>query len=235
MKFAGVAVYVYGITPNSMSAGRTDVTTFMNLSFVLDDEHVGNYVHQPNESSVVEYNVPVYVNTSLSNGGHSLLIQFGGSSPSLFLFDYVVYTAVEAISSASIALPTLSSPESLPGTSSATSLQGTAASPHASSSTVPPTSPRNHHTAELAGGIAGGTLAVTSIAILLYAFQRRRLRHPSSLPLSTWNWQFLVRRGESSIHHAEVSERPPDHSFPGAWDDSAGLPHETLSYHGGTP
>ena len=234
VKFIGVAVYVYGIIPNSMSAGSTSVTTYVNLSFVLDDEHVGRYVHQPNDSSVIEYSVPVYVNTSLSNEGHSLSIQLGGSSSSLFLFDYVVYTTVEAISSTSTVLPTLSSPASLPGTSSVTSLQETI-SPHASSSTVPPTSPRSHHITELVGGIVGGTLAVTLIVMLLYVFRRRRLRPPPSLPLSAWNQQFFIRRRASAVYHAEVSECPPDHSFPGARDDSAESPHETLSYHDGAP
>ncbi|TBU21087.1 hypothetical protein BD311DRAFT_707228, partial [Dichomitus squalens] len=86
--FTGVAVYVYGIVPNSIP----NVTTFANISFFLDNELVHQYVHDPNTSSVIEYNTPVYVETSLPNMEHSLEIRFNGLNDSLFLFDYVVYT-----------------------------------------------------------------------------------------------------------------------------------------------
>ena len=89
MRFNGTAVYVYGVLANNVPF--TDTLT--NLTFAIDGAQVGTFVHEPTNSTLFDYNVPVYVNPELENLEHTLEIQaVGDSTPSLILFDYVVYT-----------------------------------------------------------------------------------------------------------------------------------------------
>ncbi|KAI1796043.1 hypothetical protein LXA43DRAFT_650080 [Ganoderma leucocontextum] len=88
VSFNGSAVYVYHIVANSIPY----VDTVTQLSFVLDGEFVGQYNHTPDSSGIIMYNVPVFVDTALSNTAHILVIR-GGGRESLILFDYVVYTS----------------------------------------------------------------------------------------------------------------------------------------------
>ncbi|KAI0778899.1 hypothetical protein BD413DRAFT_447284, partial [Trametes elegans] len=89
VKFTGIAVYVFNIVVNSIPL----VTTFTNLTFILDGAHVGNYVHEPDGSSEILYDVPVYTNTTLPHTSHTLVISTGpGLNASLVLFDYIIYT-----------------------------------------------------------------------------------------------------------------------------------------------
>lgn len=58
----------------------------------MDGKLVGTYQHIPTTSVDYQYNVPVYVNTSLSNQQHVLTMEATGTNASLILFDYADYT-----------------------------------------------------------------------------------------------------------------------------------------------
>ena len=89
VSFTGSAVYVYNIIVNQLPS----TTTFTNLSFWIDSDLVGNYMHIPrNTTPTFEYGVLIYANTSLPNGQHFLVMSAGGSNDSLILFDRLVYT-----------------------------------------------------------------------------------------------------------------------------------------------
>ena len=94
----GGAVYTYFILANQVDA----TTTLANLSFTLDNEFVGTFEHIPTNSTDIQYNFPVYVNETLENKQHTLVISTEGLSKaqdsalksSLLLFDYVKHTYV---------------------------------------------------------------------------------------------------------------------------------------------
>ena len=91
-----MAVYAYFILANRVDA----TTTLTNLSFTLDNEFVGTFEHIPTNSTDIQYNSPVYVNETLENKTHTLIISARGPNVaqnntfknSLLLFDYMIYT-----------------------------------------------------------------------------------------------------------------------------------------------
>ena len=93
-----MAVYAYFILANLVDS----TTTLTNLSFTLDNEFVGTFEHIPTNSTDIQYNFPVYVNETLENKQHTLVISTGGLSraqvsalkSSFLLFDYVKHTYV---------------------------------------------------------------------------------------------------------------------------------------------
>ncbi|KAI0756224.1 hypothetical protein C8Q80DRAFT_16147 [Daedaleopsis nitida] len=93
LDFTGTAVYVYHIVINAID-GLPQVTTLTNLSFIIDGDLVGQYINTPlgDRNFTVAYQVPVYVNTTLPNGPHSLVVRADGTNNSLVLFDYAQYT-----------------------------------------------------------------------------------------------------------------------------------------------
>ena len=88
VSFSGSAVYVFNIVPNSLPG----TATFTNISFAIDGEHVYSFLHAPDPSSIILYNYPVYSNTTLQDGLHTLVMSAGGDTKSLVLFDYLIYT-----------------------------------------------------------------------------------------------------------------------------------------------
>ncbi len=92
MRFNGTAVYVYNVIPNTVTDANTDTGT--NLTFSIDGARVGTFTHTPSSSMEFDYNTPVHSSTDLNmNQEHTLVIQtVGDISPSLILFDYVIYT-----------------------------------------------------------------------------------------------------------------------------------------------
>ncbi|KAJ7468724.1 hypothetical protein FB451DRAFT_1039118 [Mycena latifolia] len=86
--FTGTAVYLFCIvTPNNI--GGTIANT--NLTFTLDDTLLPDgYTHMSDSSSPISYNVSVFAAEGLKNVSHKLIARTG--SPSLFLFDYAIYT-----------------------------------------------------------------------------------------------------------------------------------------------
>jgi hypothetical protein len=97
ISLAGNAVYAYGIMYNKgdLSVSQKGITSASYLSFMIDNEFVGGeYIHTPDNTGGWAFNVPVYVNTSITSyGQHKLTIMNGGGpTHSFFIFDYVVYT-----------------------------------------------------------------------------------------------------------------------------------------------
>ncbi|KAI0652610.1 hypothetical protein C8Q79DRAFT_110960 [Trametes meyenii] len=90
--FTGTAVYVFFIVPNTVPF----TTTLTNLSFTLDDTSAGQpFIHTPDSSSDISYQVPVFTATNLANTKHTIKVSTGGPNATLMLFDYMIYTAEE--------------------------------------------------------------------------------------------------------------------------------------------
>ncbi|KAL0955677.1 hypothetical protein HGRIS_001901 [Hohenbuehelia grisea] len=89
LRFNGSAVYVYCII---------DVMGNADMVFFIDGQSVGEFVKPPtNSSRRYQYNVPVYVNKTLSNEPHTVTVQNGrvGGGVSTILLDYIVYSQGE--------------------------------------------------------------------------------------------------------------------------------------------
>ncbi|THU80170.1 hypothetical protein K435DRAFT_696225 [Dendrothele bispora CBS 962.96] len=85
------AIYVFCVLAKAKEHpfGNSD------MSFYIDGELSGTFVKEAPGGQGYEYNVPVYVNTSLSPGKHDFLLQNGhvnGTAPSLVLLDSIVYS-----------------------------------------------------------------------------------------------------------------------------------------------
>ena len=76
--FTGTAVYVFFIVPNLVP----DHSTFINTSFFVDDNWEGAFSHEPNGSSIVEYDVSVFSMEGLEDGQHVLRIEASGEDQS---------------------------------------------------------------------------------------------------------------------------------------------------------
>ncbi|KAH9886724.1 hypothetical protein C8Q73DRAFT_276966 [Cubamyces lactineus] len=95
VSFTGHAIYVYHTIMNILVPGASTRT---NLTFLIDSNFVGNYLHNPtsNDSTpAVFYQMLVYSNDALEQGEHTLQVVASGDSAVLILFDYVMYTTVE--------------------------------------------------------------------------------------------------------------------------------------------
>lgn len=89
----GSAVYVYVAIAYSSPGQERDTY----LSFFIDNEPVGTYVHAgspPPDSEQLSYHIPVYVNLSMPAGPHTFAVQNGlsESGASLVILDSIVYT-----------------------------------------------------------------------------------------------------------------------------------------------
>ena len=93
----GSAIYAYFILANRIPEKPTITRTY--LTFQIDGEVVGNFIHQPDNTTRYEYNVPGYANASIAPGQHRLSIAADRSINSLVMFDYAVYTCVGAFHS----------------------------------------------------------------------------------------------------------------------------------------
>jgi hypothetical protein len=91
----GTAIYVFGIVPNIIPSNIAPAFRTVNLTFTLDGAVVEpGYTHLPDNSSGIdgiEYNVTMFVAEGLRNVSHTLVMRTA-SSPSVFLFDYALYT-----------------------------------------------------------------------------------------------------------------------------------------------
>ncbi|KAL1951064.1 hypothetical protein VTO73DRAFT_213 [Trametes versicolor] len=178
--FSGVAVYVFNIIANTIHS----TTTLTNLSFTLDGEPVGSYLHAPDTSTDILYNVSVYSSTGLANGPHTLEIRPTGPFNSLILFDYITYTVEEEAT-------TTAGPSLVPSSSAFTATQadpttgGTA--PSSTPSQAMPRASPSPSIGVIAGGAVAGVFIVGIVAaVLLFVFRRhRRQRWPSSPARST--------------------------------------------------
>ena len=166
LTFNGVAIYVFNIIPNSAGGA----TTLTNLSFFLDHEYVGQFIHLPDQTTNIAYHVPVYVNESLPDTQHSLDIRATGPNASLVLFDYAIYSSTtDGSSSTSPASTFTFTPSSSTYTSSSSTFMPSSSTFASSSTSV--------KRGRIIGGVVGGVGG--SIAVLVLAFICcRRSRKP---------------------------------------------------------
>jgi len=66
------------------------------MSFYIDGQLTGTFVKQAPGTDGYDYNVPVYVNESLSPGFHKLVLQNGhvDGFKSLVILDKIIYSCV---------------------------------------------------------------------------------------------------------------------------------------------
>ncbi|KAI0367530.1 hypothetical protein BV20DRAFT_981334 [Pilatotrama ljubarskyi] len=168
--FEGVAVYVFCITTGSTASpdGNSD------MSFFIDGELVGKFLQPPNGDTAYDYNVPVYVNRSLSAGQHSIAIVNGEvhGNKSLLLLDYIVYTHEVNSTSDSSSPATSSSAQSsssTPATITSTELPVTASTGSTNSS--------QKRTIIIAVASVGGILGLAAVIVVVsYCCIRKRYR-----------------------------------------------------------
>ncbi|KAI5117137.1 hypothetical protein M0805_008256 [Coniferiporia weirii] len=93
ISFTGTAVYAFFITGNDIPGATVSLS---NLTFTLDGNEAGTFLHVPTSSTDFEFNVPGFSQTGLENSRHKLIISdVGTPNASLILFDFLVYTAEE--------------------------------------------------------------------------------------------------------------------------------------------
>ncbi|KAJ7024164.1 hypothetical protein C8F04DRAFT_738407 [Mycena alexandri] len=170
IQFIGTAIYMFGIVPNTIPGSSTN----FNLTFTLDDVLHGGYMHNPDTVNDIEYSVLMFAVADLTNGSHTLVAQ-AASAPSLFMFDYALYTFNDGVSlSLSKSATTSSLPSSLSLSASlpsSTTVQTTVAQPKA-----------QRHTAVI---VAGSLCGVAAAGLLLFALvhlkrRRRQLTEPET-------------------------------------------------------
>ncbi|RPD64701.1 hypothetical protein L226DRAFT_518689 [Lentinus tigrinus ALCF2SS1-7] len=207
MTFNGSAVYVYNMVANVIQDGTT---TFTNLTFSLDGTEVGHYMHVPQNdaASTILYRTVVYQNASLTPTSHVLSIEAGGTTASLVLFDYAIYTTerdATDVPSASGQLTSTTSgtqtamPPFAPTTTSSVSVDGSQSSSSKSSAVA---------VGSAVGAAVGVVAALATLGIGVFVLRRRR-----SLALP------LFSRKATNLHDPS---RPS--SFKGTKDDS---PHSS--------
>lgn len=86
----GSAIYVYCILPHSFDLPDSNA----DMTFIIDGQVVGTFMLHPSGASDYDYDVPVYVNSSIPAGVHSFALQSGhvGGARSLVLLDYIVFS-----------------------------------------------------------------------------------------------------------------------------------------------
>lgn len=86
----GSAVYVYALIPLGVAPTNT-TPTHMNLTYILDSQPAGSFVHNGSQSaSGYLPSTAVFVQSGLNEGPHELSIHVAPDS--VFLFDYLVYS-----------------------------------------------------------------------------------------------------------------------------------------------
>ncbi len=192
--FTGTAVYVYHVIANTVPY----TTTLTNLTFTLDGQQVGTYVHIPTDSTAFQYDVPVYTNPNLSNGDHTLVMEAtGDTASSLILFDYIVYTFEEAEPS-----PSTTSPPSTTTSSSSPDPTPFAANTSQHGTAFP--------VGAVAGGVCGGVALIAVVAVFLLCYKRRQRASPKALADP-----FIDDDGKSTGGVVSV--------FPSAWNGRANM------------
>ena len=202
MSFTGTAVYAFFLLANQIIS----TTTLTNLSFVIDGAPVGpQFIHQPDSTTDILYNVSVFSHSGLSNTQHQFEIHAGGSNDSLLLFDYVIYTADEDDSTTTTTSTPTSSRTSTAGN---TSLKSTSSLGASSSSTNTATSlPVTHHPTlgPILGGVLGGVALALISAISFFVIRRRYLALSKSDATVT---PFLPQRLAPAAHPSNRTGTP---------------------------
>lgn len=66
------------------------------MTFLIDGQPVGSFSQLPDGATNYDFNVPVYVNTSIPFGVHTFTLENGhvNDTKSLVLLDYIIYSCV---------------------------------------------------------------------------------------------------------------------------------------------
>ncbi len=224
LNFTGSAVYVFNMLANRLGS---ETTTETHITFFIDDEKVGQYDHMPDDTPEFYYQVPVYTNSSLPYGEHSLKIVADGKQLSLVLFDYVKYTT-KADNSSVAPAPTSSlvSSETVHASDHTESVSSST-SPHPTTYTFTPSPPPldrdptistsipsptpNHHAYSKHLAIVAGVTAALSFLCGIVALVVFRARKSIILCVRR-----VRRRGRDTQGHSRVypgrSPSPSTHS-----------------------
>ncbi|KAJ3556236.1 hypothetical protein NM688_g2138 [Phlebia brevispora] len=176
--FNGSAIYVYCVIAPSSSGVR--IAGSADMLFYIDEQIVGSFTRDTTGQTTFEYNVSVYVNTSIPPGLHTFALQNGRASggTSLTLLGYMVYSTnddlVQTVGNktssssapASSSLPSFSG-ISLPSTSSAGS--PSSVSPSTAAVSLATTSPSHRRTIIIAVVFSiAGTVVLLVTALQIY-------------------------------------------------------------------
>ncbi|KAJ7244321.1 hypothetical protein C8J57DRAFT_1681202 [Mycena rebaudengoi] len=97
----GTAVYLFSVILNLTPS---DPLVDYNLTFTLDDTLSGTFMHlAQTTSNDISYHVPIFASTGLASQPHTLIART--ASPSIFIFDYAIYTVEDNITSSGTAQP----------------------------------------------------------------------------------------------------------------------------------
>ena len=124
LQFIGTAVYAFNLIANQI----VWTTTYTNISFTIDGQLMSIYSHEPDPTTNIYYQVPVFSQESLSNDAHTLEIRATGADASLVLFDYAAYTVDEVVSSSAEPQPPPTNSQPSVGVASSSSLSSSAPS-----------------------------------------------------------------------------------------------------------
>ncbi|KAF9457716.1 hypothetical protein BDZ94DRAFT_1301720 [Collybia nuda] len=91
---AGTAIYIYFITTNQFS-GTGGIVVPTACNFTLDDHHAGYFLHIPDITQNINYNVLGFSRTNLPNTNHTIEISTGDIDfHATMIFDSATYTFV---------------------------------------------------------------------------------------------------------------------------------------------
>ncbi|KAF7294608.1 hypothetical protein MIND_00997400 [Mycena indigotica] len=100
LSFSGTAIYVFCIVPpiiqGTISRYRLNYTLETIAATSKTSTMTGNFSLDPRSTTDYQYNVPVVSISGLDNTAHTLRVSTNDAS--VFLFDYAVYTTLEAAS-----------------------------------------------------------------------------------------------------------------------------------------
>ncbi|EMD35196.1 hypothetical protein CERSUDRAFT_116666 [Gelatoporia subvermispora B] len=205
--FTGSAVYVFALLPLGVAAVNT-TPTHMNLTYVLDDQPAGSFIHNGTSSaSGFLPSFAVFSSSGLGEGPHSLQVQVGPDS--VFLLDYIEYSHEDAESG-----------NSSSATSSASGVQESGTSTQGSGSTSPSpnpagsnlstsTSSKSHSIATFAGAVGGsiGLLSVLALSLAISIYRRR-------LAARRRDRRIREEQGYAESFHTDASDDGPPMSGP---------------------
>ncbi|KAI0299050.1 hypothetical protein B0F90DRAFT_1858856 [Multifurca ochricompacta] len=159
--FTGSAVYLYCVLPLGVPPNTNSTPTLMNLTFTLDDETAGTFLHDGSANTGgFQSNFLVFSQGGLLDSAHSLRVHLGPNS--VFLLDYYVFSRTDGLS---------------PGSSAALTTAIAPAPTRASITEWVVTDSKKHDTATFAGAVGGsvGVLAIISACLAFSIYRRRRL------------------------------------------------------------
>jgi len=211
-EFNGSAVYVMCIlTRTTVSPdGNTDMT------FLLDEEMVGNYSLVPNGSPGYTFNVPVFAREILSPRLHNITILSGlAGNKSLVLLDSIVYTT-----EVSDDQPIPSPPSVLVPTDTVEPTNPTSTFPSASTTSITALSQHGEHQVVviIIGAVVASAVASIIVAVAVYWYGRRgrrmvpspRLEGTSAMPPEIGERGLETSRTSATRTTCE-DDRPPSY------------------------